>query len=188
MKIVYIGTYPPRECGIGTFTQNKLMSIAHIGHDSGEKHEGIVIAVSDLETKYDYPEEVEFVIRQEQQGDYAEAAAFINRCGADICILEHEFGIFGGQNGVYILPLLYRLEIPLIAVFHTVLKTPSLNEKVITAEICRMASKTVVMTGRAVSFLTEIYGVNNDNIEIIMLKNVKKNLSWKIKKCCSVLG
>ena len=181
MKIVYIGTYPPRECGIGTFTQNKLMSIAHIGHDSGEKHEGIVIAVSDLETKYDYPEEVEFVIRQEQQGDYAEAAAFINRCGADICILEHEFGIFGGQNGVYILPLLYRLEIPLIAVFHTVLKTPSLNEKVITAEICRMASKTVVMTGRAVSFLTEIYGVNNDNIEII--EHGVPDLQYNAEKC-----
>jgi len=96
-----------------------------------------------------------------------EAAAFINRSGADICILEHEFGIFGGQNGVYILPLLYRLEIPLIAVFHTILKTPSLNERAITVEICRMAAKTVVMTNRAVSFLTDIYGIGSDNIEII---------------------
>ena len=167
MKIVYIATYPPRECGIGTFTQNKLKSISHLLNGDGEKHEGIVVAISESEKEYDYPEEVGFVIRQEQQADYMEAAAFINKCGADICVLEHEFGIFGGNNGIHILPLLYRLEIPLIAVFHTVLKTPSLNEKAITVEICRMASKTVVMTARAVSFLTDIYGVNNDNIEII---------------------
>src|ERR1700712_1988013 len=157
MKIVYIATYPPRECGIGTFTQNKLKSISHLLNGDGEKHEGIVIAISESEKEYDYPEEVEFVIRQEQQADYLAAAAFINNSGADICILEHEFGIFGGNNGIYILPLLYRLEIPLIAVFHTVLKTPSLNEKAITVEICRMASKTVVMTERAVSFLTDIF-------------------------------
>ena len=114
MKIVYIATYPPRECGIGTFTQNKLKSISHLLNGNGEQHEGMVIAISDSEKDYDYPPEVEFVIRQEQQADYMEAAAFINRSGADICILEHEFGIFGGQNGVYILPLLYRLEIPLL--------------------------------------------------------------------------
>jgi glycosyltransferase involved in cell wall biosynthesis len=181
MKIAYIGTYPPRECGIGTFTHNKFMSISHLRNSNGENHEGMVIAVSDLETKYDYPQEVEFVIRQEQQGDYIEAAAFINRSGADICILEHEFGIFGGQNGVYILPLLYRLEIPLIAVFHTVLKTPSLNEKGILTEICRMASKTVVMTARAVSFLTEIYGINTENIEII--EHGVPDLQYEAEKC-----
>jgi len=167
MKIVYIATYPPRECGIGTFTQNKLKSISHLLNGNGEQHEGMVIAISDSEKDYDYPPEVEFVIRQEQQADYMEASAFINRSGADICILEHEFGIFGGQNGVYILPLLYRLEIPLIAVFHTILKTPSLNERAITVEICRMAAKTVVMTNRAFSFLTDIYGIGSDNIEII---------------------
>jgi len=167
MKVVYIASYPPRECGIGTFTQNKLNSISHLLNGNDEKHEGIVVAISESEKEYDYPPEVEFNIRQDQQADYIDAAAFINSSGADICILEHEFGIFGGQNGVYILPLLYRLNIPLIAVFHTILKTPSLNEKAITVEICRMASKTVVMTARAVTFLTEVYGVNQECIEII---------------------
>lgn len=167
MKVVYIATYPPRECGIGTFTQNKLRSISHLLNSNGEKHEGIVVAISESDKTYDYPAEVKCIIRQEQQGDYIEAAAFINQCGADICILEHEFGIYGGQNGVYILPLLYRLQMPMIAVFHTILKTPSLNEKAITAEICKMASKAVVMTSRAVSFLTDIYGVPEENIEII---------------------
>ncbi len=51
--------------------------------------------------------------------------------GADICILQHEFGIFGGQNGVYILPLLHRLELPISVTLHTILKTPSYNEKAV---------------------------------------------------------
>src|SRR4030095_1802850 len=114
MKIAYIGTYPPRECGIGTFTQDLVAAMTTREGEWNELHEGLVVAMDDQEETYDYPEEVQFSISQEQQGDYIEAARFINLSGADICILQHEFGIFGGQSGVYILPLLHRLEIPLV--------------------------------------------------------------------------
>lgn len=167
MKIAYIGSYPPRECGIGTFTQNLFASTTGLATESGTHHEAIVIAMDDQEDAYDYPEEVQFVIQQEQQGDYIEAARFINLSGADVCVLEHEFGIFGGQNGVYILPLLHRLEIPLMVTLHTVLKTPSYNEKAILIEICKMATRIVVMTRKAVEFLTEIYKVSPHCIELI---------------------
>jgi hypothetical protein len=167
MKIAYIGSYPPRECGIGTFTQNLFTSMTQQEDNTGTLHEGIVVAMDDQQTSYDYPEEVQFCIQQEQQGDYIEAARFINLSGADVCILEHEFGIFGGQNGVYILPLLHRLEIPLIVTLHTVLKTPSYNEKAILIEICKMATRVVVMTHKAVAFLTGIYNVPADTIELI---------------------
>jgi len=130
-------------------------------------HNGMVVAVSNHDNTYDYPEEVQFVIRQDQQNDYHEAAMFINESGADICILEHEFGIFGGQNGVYILPLLHRLKIPLIAVFHTVLKTPSLNERTVLTSICRIATRIVVMTQKAHEFLTDIYDIPERKIEVI---------------------
>lgn len=142
MKLAYIGTYPPRECGIGTFTNNMVGSM--VNHDGA--HEGIVVAMDDLEQTYDYPEEVKLTIRQEHQRDYVKAAKFINRSGADICVLEHEFGIFGGLHGVYILPLLHRLEIPLIVTLHTVLKSPSYNEKIILQEICKMANTVTVMS------------------------------------------
>lgn len=167
MKIAYIGTYPPRECGIGTFTQNLFASMTNRGKDSRKQHEGIVIAMDDQEESYDYPKEVQLKIRQEQQADYIEAARFINLSGSDVCILEHEFGIFGGQNGVYILPLLHRLEIPLVVTLHTVLKTPSYNEKAILSEICKMAARIVVMTHKAIEFLTEIYNVSPEKIELI---------------------
>jgi glycosyltransferase involved in cell wall biosynthesis len=164
MKIAYIGTYPPRECGIGTFTMNLYKSTVTINKDTIE---GFVTALDDHSQTYDYPEEVKLTIRQEYQRDYLEAVKHINLSGADICVLEHEFGIFGGQNGVYILPLLHRLEIPLIVTLHTILKTPSYNEKAVLQEICKMANKVVVMSYKAIEFLTTIYNVDRRKIEYI---------------------
>ncbi|MGE5521958.1 MAG: glycosyltransferase family 4 protein [Candidatus Dadabacteria bacterium] len=166
MKIAYIGTYPPRECGIGTFTQNLFLAVKGQPTEN-EANEGVVIAMDDQVESYNYPPEVAFKIRQEQQEDYLEAAGFINLGGADVCILEHEFGIYGGQNGIYILPLLHRLQIPLMVTLHTILEKPSFNEKSILVEICKMASKVVVMTQKAVGFLTTIYAVPEDKIVII---------------------
>jgi glycosyltransferase involved in cell wall biosynthesis len=166
MKLAYIGTYPPRECGIGTFTKN-LFNSTVTNYKSETHNEGLVIALNDHEQTYPYPEEVKLTIRQEHQRDYLKAAKFINISGADICVLEHEFGIYGGQNGAYILPLLYRLEIPLVVTLHTILKTPSYNEKAVLQEICKMAHKIVVMSHKAIEFLTTIYDVDVEKIEYI---------------------
>lgn len=164
MKLAFISTYVPRECGIGTFTNNLVGSMLNGDQDSVE---GYVVAINDCDLSYAYPPEVSHVIRQEQQVDYLEAANFINLSGADICILEHEFGIYGGQNGVYILPLLHRIKIPIIVTLHTVLNTPSYNERAVLVEICKMASRVVVMSHKAVEFLTEIYDVSEAKIVFI---------------------
>lgn len=164
-KTVYIGTYLPRECGIGTFTANLVASM--LDGTRNQESSGYVVALTDHDQEYAYPPEVKLTIQQEQQADYLEAANFINLSGADICILEHEFGIFGGQSGVYILPLLHRLKIPLVVTLHTILKNPSYNEKAILKEICKMADKLVVMSHKAIEFLINIYEVPKEKIEFI---------------------
>jgi len=166
MKNVYIGTYPPRECGIGTFTRNLYHAITDVG-ESAEQNESFIVAMNDFEQNYPYPDEVKLTIRQESQKDYLSAVQYINLSGADCCILEHEFGIYGGQNGVYILPLLHRLEMPLIVTLHTIIKTPSYNEKAILQEICKMANRVVVMSHKAIGFLIDIYGVPEEKIAYI---------------------
>jgi len=164
MKFAYIGTYPPRQCGIGTFTKNLLSSMVSPNGTDGKKHEGIVVAINDLNQNYDYPEEVKFSMRQEHQRDYIQAAKFINYSGSDICILEHEYGIYGGESGVYILPLLHRLEIPLMVTLHTVLKNPSYIEKAILQEIGKMADLIVVMSQKAIRFLIDVYQIPFEKI------------------------
>ncbi|HZL76841.1 MAG TPA: glycosyltransferase family 4 protein [Bacteroidales bacterium] len=167
MKLAYIGTYPPRECGIGTFTMNLYKSMVINTETIKNSIEGFIVAMNDHDQTYNYPEEVKFTIRQEHQRDYLSAVKFINLSGADLCILEHEFGIFGGQDGVYILSLLHRLEIPLIVTLHTIIKSPSYNEKAILEEICRMANKIVVMSHKAIEFLTSIYNIEREKIVFI---------------------
>ncbi|MCK4345156.1 MAG: glycosyltransferase family 4 protein [Bacteroidales bacterium] len=167
MKFAYIGTYPPRECGIGTFTNNLLSSMTCDNGTERKSNEGFVVAMDDPEETYDYPREVKLTVRQEHQRDYIRAAKFINISGADLCILEHEFGIFGGEHGVYILPLLHRLKIPLLVTFHTVLKSPSYTQKIIIQEICKMANKLVVMSNKAIEFLTGIYNIPEEKIVLI---------------------
>jgi glycosyltransferase involved in cell wall biosynthesis len=167
MKIALIATYPPRECGIGTFSNDLFNSMFVDGKNSENGNEGFVVALDDSDFSYKYPEEVKLTIRQEYQEDYLKAVKFINLSGADLCILEHEFGIFGGQNGVYILPLLHRLEIPLVVTLHTILKNPSYNEKAVLKEICKMASRIVVMNHKAIEFLSDIYNVPVEKIALI---------------------
>ncbi|PKD17688.1 glycosyl transferase [Salegentibacter salinarum] len=167
MKIAYIGTYPPRECGIGTFTQNLAYAMTAKNQDGEKNHKRLIIAMNDFDETYIYPQEVKLTIRQEQQTDYLKAANFINSNGADICILEHEFGIFGGNAGVYVLPLLHHVKIPIIVTLHTILENPSYTEKAILKEICKMADKVVVMSQMAISFLISVYDVPDNKIAFI---------------------
>src|SRR5476651_2121193 len=170
MKIAYISTYPPRECGIATFTQNLVKAIATNFPERESLLKGdFVVALTDSEDihEYEYPEEVKYVIRQNHQKDYIRAANYINTSSADVCIMEHEFGIYGGESGIYILPLLNRLEKPLISILHTILKDPGYVQRIIIREIAEQSAKIIVMSRRALDFLINIYDIPAEKIQII---------------------
>ncbi|RZK10952.1 MAG: glycosyl transferase, partial [Flavobacterium sp.] len=124
MKIAYISTSLPNECGIATFNAN--LSIAINQHKTISK-DSFVVALSDSESldTYKYPSNVKYVIRQSNQKDYLRAADYINTSQVDACIIEHEFGIYGGESGLYLLTLMARINKPIITILHTVLKQPS---------------------------------------------------------------
>ncbi|WP_432712707.1 glycosyltransferase family 4 protein, partial [Pedobacter sp.] len=163
-------------------------------------NESFVVAMSDAEhlDAYKYPKEVKYVIRQENQKDYIRGADYINTSLADICVLEHEFGIYGGNNGVYVLPLIARLQKPLITILHTILKDPNYMQLTIVREIAKYSSKIVVMSNRAVGFLTSIYDIPLEKIQLIehgvpdlepQLNNpVKLSKSFKNKKVLFTFG
>jgi len=170
MRIAYISTYPPRECGIATFNQNLVNAVnANYPEKRSPLQSGFVVALNDSEdiNEYKYPEEVKFIVRQDHQKDYIRAANFINTSNVNVCVLEHEFGIYGGESGIYILPLVNRLQKPLLSILHTVLKNPSFVQKIIIREIAEQSAKVIVMSQRALDFLTEIYDIPLDKIQII---------------------
>lgn len=162
--VVFIGNYLPRICGIATFTSDLFAAVTkRLSHKSGK----FVIAVNDEDKLYDYPKEVIFSINQSRQKDYLEAANIINTSNAQVACLQHEFGIFGGWDGIYILSLLSRLNIPLVTTLHSVLENPNPNQMKIMAEIVQRSSKIVVMSRKSIEVLKEIYHVPDDQIEMI---------------------
>ena len=122
---------------------------------------------SDDFEEYDYPTEVKFKVRQEHQKDYIKAAEYINNSDVGACIIQHEFGIYGGESGVYLLPLIERLNKPLITILHTVLREPSFMQQIIIREIAKQSSKIVVMSRRVVDFLKNIYNIPEEKIQLI---------------------
>ena len=196
MKIAYIATYPPRQCGIGTFTQDLFNSMIESKKDDDEKN-SFIVAMDDSDELQAYPEEVKLTIKQELQEDYLAAAKYINMSGADCCILQHEFGIFGGQDGIYILPLLHELEIPLIVTLHTVMQNPSNNQKEVLQTIGGMANRIVVMSHKAIEMLVDIYEIPRNKISYIehgvpdikyIQEEVKKEFKLENRKVMLTFG
>ncbi|HTN68258.1 MAG TPA: glycosyltransferase family 4 protein [Dysgonamonadaceae bacterium] len=197
MKNAYIATYPPRQCGIGTFTENLYNSMEASDKDKPTHGKSYVIAINDVYNELTYPEEVKLTIRQEFQEDYLAAAKYINLSGADCCILQHEFGIFGGKDGVYILPLLHQLDIPLVVTLHTVMQTPTYTQKEILQRIGEMANRIVVMSYKAIEMLVEIYNIPREKIAYIehgvpnfkyVQEEVKREFKLEKKKVMLTFG
>ncbi|MBK8480652.1 MAG: glycosyltransferase [Proteobacteria bacterium] len=163
LPVAFIGTYPPRRCGIATFTRD--LSAA-----GGAASEGVcpmIIAVSDPGGRYEYPSEVKYEIRQGSRGDYARAAEFINYSEVRLVSIQHEHGIFGGDDGAYILDLLTALRAPAIATLHTVLKQPSPSQRAIIQTMSRECARLVVMSKVAAELLTTSYGVDEQKLALI---------------------
>jgi glycosyltransferase involved in cell wall biosynthesis len=167
MRIAILGNYLPRRCGIATFTANLTNSILSASNKRESDNEVFVVAMNDRDQEYEYPAIVKHSIRQHEALDYTVAAKYINDSGADICIVQHEFGIYGGESGLLLLSLLRQLKMPIITTVHTVLQTPSYHEKHIIKKIGELSQKMVVMSKLAVNFLSSIYQIPLQKIAII---------------------
>ncbi|MCS7281037.1 MAG: glycosyltransferase family 4 protein [Desulfobacterota bacterium] len=162
-KIAFIGTYVPRQCGIATFTNDLLTAIRM----EDPQTECWAIALNDLEGGYPYPEEVHFEINQNVLAEYRLAADFLNVNRVELVLLQHEYGIFGGIDGSYILELLGQLRMPIVSTLHTVLMNPSPTQYFTLKRIAQLSDRVVVMSNIAEDILCNIYGVSREKIIVI---------------------
>jgi glycosyltransferase involved in cell wall biosynthesis len=167
MKIALLGNYPPKACGIGTFTHSLARAILSNLRAESIADFAEVIAMEDPADDHRYPAEVTRTIRPQEAADYRAAADYLNRGGFDLLVLQHEYGIFGGDDGVYILHLLDRLRIPLIVTLHTVLKEPSYGQRSTLRRIGERAQALVVMSQLACSLLEEVFDLPAAKVHVI---------------------
>ena len=120
MRIAVIGNHLPRQCGIATFTTDLCDAFAA---EYGAA-EVMVVAVNDPQSRYSYPARVRFEITESNLPSYQAAADFLNSNNVDLVCLQHEYGIFEGKRGNYVLRLLQHLKMPVVTTLHTVLREP----------------------------------------------------------------
>lgn len=161
--VALVGSYVPRRCGIATFTSDLAEAIAQ----RYPQVNAWSVAMNDRPEGYRYPHRVQFEINQQRPGEYRLAADFLNLSNIDVCCLQHEFGLFGGKQGNYILEMLRRLRMPIVTTLHTVLKDPDPDQLDVTRKLGEVSDRLVVMAERASQFLTDVYQIPREKITLI---------------------
>jgi glycosyltransferase involved in cell wall biosynthesis len=162
-RIAFIGNYLPRECGIATFTTDLCTALA----SEYGRERLFAVPVNDPDSNYDYPDQVRMELEQEELASYERAADFLNFNGNDLVCLQHEYGIYGGTAGVYILTLLRKLKMPLVTTLHTVLREPETHQRAVLEEIAELSDRLVVMSELAARLLRDVYAVPEEKIDLI---------------------
>ncbi|HYW37907.1 MAG TPA: glycosyltransferase family 4 protein [Terriglobales bacterium] len=162
-RIAVIGNYLPRQCGIATFTTDLCAAIAA---EYGTARL-LALPVNDTEDGYDYPPRVRWSLAQDDVRSYQEAAEFLNFNNIDMVCLQHEYGIFGGPAGSYILHLLRGLKMPVVTTLHTVLREPDPNQLMVMEEVAELSDRLIVMSQLSSQFLQEIFKVPGNKIDMV---------------------
>lgn len=159
INIAFLSTFPPRECGLATFTEDLINEIDKIG-----TVRPCVIAVTNGEV-YDDPR-VEYKISQHKRADYSHTARWVNN-HMDLLVIEHEYGIFGGDCGEYILDLARNLKIPFIITTHTVLQHPTPKQQTVLKTLGRLSTGVVTMAANSIPLLAKLYDIEPDKVTVI---------------------
>ena len=144
MRVAILSTYPPRPCGIGTFSYDLRSSM--VGRDL-DVEVGLVSLVRDPSTTS--ASEVLSVVRQDVRADYLAVPDLLDAQDIDVVLIEHEYGIFGGDAGSYVLPLIRSLRQPFVVTLHTVLSRPSPDQADVLRTLCQQATLVTVFTETA---------------------------------------
>jgi len=181
-KTCFLSHYPPIECGIATFTKD-LSSIMDKRFNPRLKSK--VISMNKDGSDFDFDKKVVMQIKTPDISEYIKTAERINN-SEDIKIvsIQHEFGIFGGEYGSYIIAFLESLKKPCIITFHSVLPNPNELRKSIVKSISERVSKIIVMATSAIDILENDYGIEREKIHLIHhgIPNVSFQRNTQYKK------
>lgn len=164
-ELLIITSYPPRECGIATYSQDLRNAMtAKFGDSFSIK----ICALESTLSDFEYPDEVKYILNTQNEDDFLSLAEKINLDDSiSMIYLQHEFGLFGGNYGDYLLKFLVNNSKPVAITMHTVLPNPNDNLKDIVQKIAFYCEEIIVMTNNSAKILTENYAISKDKINVI---------------------
>jgi glycosyltransferase involved in cell wall biosynthesis len=162
VRTAIVSTYPPRACGIGTFSADLRATL--LGADG--------IARADLVAVVNEPSSPQrrgllATIHQSVRGDYVRTARMLGRLDVDVVLLQHEYGIFGGRDGEYVVSFAEELAQPLVVTLHTVLSAPSPHQAEVLSALCAQAELVIVMTDTALRLVVESGVCSEEKVRVV---------------------
>lgn len=194
MRVAYVSTFPPRKCGIATYTTHLREAVQKARLWKGMDP---VIVLSDegnpIENcPWQWP------LQRDQQKAYVQMAQRVNKSNISIVSLQHEFGIFGGEAGCYILDFIRHLQKPLVTTFHTVFAQPEEPYRSIQREIARRSERIIVMNRQAIAYLRDAFQLPEEKIIFLphgtpvpqpeMREKYRKKWGWDKRKVIMTFG
>lgn len=163
-EILCVTTYPPRQCGIATFSDDLIRSIdVKLGHSYSVK----VCAIESSYEQHDYDKRVKYKLNTSQASDFRRLADVINNDSEiSATLIEHEFGLFK-ENETQFAAMLGWIKKPVIIVFHTVLSSPETPFREYVKQIATSCEMIVVMTQTSSQILQQEYGIDAERITVI---------------------
>ncbi|MBP6891884.1 glycosyltransferase family 4 protein [Candidatus Shapirobacteria bacterium] len=163
VNVIYLSTYVPQKCGIATFTKDVTTAINLLNpHALAE-----IMAVIKPGENPDFPWEVKYKIHQQDLQTYLNAAKYINNSSVDILLVEHEFGIFGGDHGDYLVNLLERITKPVVLTCHTIIDNPNNEWGKSFKKLLPHIDAYIVMTHNSAEELKRLYKIPLKKIVVI---------------------
>ncbi|MBK7884594.1 MAG: glycosyltransferase [Chitinophagaceae bacterium] len=183
MKMLIVSTYPPRECGIATFSNDIVKAVEVV---FGNTLPIEVCALQNDKHQLKYSDEVTHILSAKSLEDCRLTAEKINkRNDIGLICIQHEFGLFGGEYGDYLLAFLLALNKPIVTVFHTVLPEPDEKRKKVVQSIIALSERIVVLTNKSREILINHYDSQKAKITVIahgthiVLWEQKEKLKYK---------
>jgi glycosyltransferase involved in cell wall biosynthesis len=157
VRTAFVATYPPRHCGIAAFTHDLA---------AASSHREVVALHPPEQASAAYPVEVHHRIRKESRADHVRIAAALGDC-VDLVSIQHEYGIWGGEDGEYVLDFARALDVPAVTTLHTVMRHPTPRQRAILTELIGLTDATAVMSRSAADLLSSAYGVERSRLHVI---------------------
>lgn len=163
-EILVITSYPPRECGIATYSQDLI----HALNQQFDKSFNIrVCALEAGDSSFEYPKEVRYRLNTSDAAEYTKAAQWINKDRKiKMVLIQHEFGLFYEQESAF-LQFIHEIIMPVVSVFHSVLPRPdgAFREKV--QHLVDACESVIVMTHNSAKLLINDYDIPEEKIAVI---------------------
>jgi len=164
-EIVILTSYPERECGIATYSKDLVNSITE---QFGQSFSCKVVALEIEDISNSYSNEVKYILNTSEKEQYELLAHQLNKDkNVKLVLIQHEFGLFGGEYGNYLLQFLKIINKPVITAFHTVLPNPNDYRIKIVKTIVSFSQNVIVMTKNAGAVLKRDYNIPASKVKVI---------------------